>query len=885
VSRVDDLYKQLVLDTPATFDAADLAIRHFADLEAAYEEMTAAADKAAALEPIEGLWDDHTSGLREMARIDGLGLDRAESPMAHWAAKFEASRVDSAMEANRIDHETQAGIASTAKNDEKEYGDLVELYDRQIAEAGGAELTSLDEQITRLEVELANARGERAEFDEATAPLDLTISSEVEFAASRRSAQAFVEVDYERRKNEIDQRRADVQRRVWELEAEQKALIGERDSLRGRAGQVPQDWHEARLEAARAAGLPPDALPFVAELIDIAPAETDWRTAIEVTLRPVARLMLVDHAHLHRLSEAIEQFSWRTRISFEGVDPQPFTPLPLNPAMLSGKLVFKDSPFSAWIQGRVVAENMDALCVDGPRQLDGPGRRVTRSGQLRHGRRGAHGGRQRPIIGFDNKARLDTIKMSLNDLDTQIGPLQEQQEGLAGEAAQLLILRDAHQAVLGAKWADIDHEAIGDQIGRAQHRKASILEANGDLQRLESDRDTATGCRDSARKDRFGAEHTIDLLDEAHARLESRREALSGQVARLEATAQASTTEQGASLSARFADVASIAGYDPQDFTKSLARLVGLLRVDRDQAKRSMERASGALERVFAGFLQRWPDPNLGVSVESYPDFVRIRDEIISTGLHERRHEWVRRLTEWTGEDLVPLNGAFDTAVDNIADRLAPVNKILASLPFGAHRDSLRIDLCKISRDDQVAFRRELRELSSGATETPTVAQAEARFARIQAFIAQIREPEPGQKTDRLERLDVRRHIELSASVVQPDESIRAVFTSLGEKSGGETQELVAFIVGAALRFQLGDETNTWPRFAPVFLDEGFVKADSEFAGRGVNAWKGLGFQLIVAAPPDKVTALERHVDQILSVVKNDSGHARVYEHVEPVSR
>ncbi len=113
--------------------------------------------------------------------------------------------------------------------------------------------------------------------------------------------------------------------------------------------------------------------------------------------------------------------------------------------------------------------------------------------------------------------------------------------------------------------------------------------------------------------------------------------------------------------------------------------------------------------------------------------------------------------------------------------------------------------------------------------------------------------------------------------MVTADGTVRAEYTSLGEKSGGETQELVAFIVGSALRFQLGDETKARPRFAPVFLDEGFVKADSEFAGRGVRAWQGLGFQLIVAAPFDKVTALEPHVEQILAVTKNPStGHARI---------
>ena len=87
----------------------------------------------------------------------------------------------------------------------------------------------------------------------------------------------------------------------------------------------------------------------------------------------------------------------------------------------------------------------------------------------------------------------------------------------------------------------------------------------------------------------------------------------------------------------------------------------------------------------------------------------------------------------------------------------------------------------------------------------------------------------------------------------------------------------MAFIVGAALRYQLGDESRTRPRFAPVFLDEGFVKSDSEFAGRAVGAWQRLGFQLIIGAPLDKVTALEPHMDVILGVSKSASGYAFIH--------
>ncbi len=144
-----------------------------------------------------------------------------------------------------------------------------------------------------------------------------------------------------------------------------------------------------------------------------------------------------------------------------------------------------------------------------------------------------------------------------------------------------------------------------------------------------------------------------------------------------------------------------------------------------------------------------------------------------------------------------------------------------------------------------------------------------------------IRPPQPGTKTGTISRdtyLDVRKHVEITAVRVNTVGIEVATYASLGGKSGGETQELVAFIVGAALRYQLGDEDRARPRFAPVFLDEGFVKSDSEFAGRAVNAWKGLGFQLIVGAPLDKVTALDPDMDLMLTVTQSAKGYSHITE-------
>ncbi len=169
-------------------------------------------------------------------------------------------------------------------------------------------------------------------------------------------------------------------------------------------------------------------------------------------------------------------------------------------------------------------------------------------------------------------------------------------------------------------------------------------------------------------------------------------------------------------------------------------------------------------------------------------------------------------------------------SIEEIEDRLEPINAILRRLEFGAARDRLRIRLRRLTPAHVQVFMRDLRALSAGSSAELGDAELEKRFTELSRFMVQLRKPSQAgdagaAATDRDRLLDVRRHVEISAERYDHTTGeLRATYRTLGEKSGGESQELVAFIVGSALRFRLGDETRSRPRFAPVFLDEGFVE-------------------------------------------------------------
>ncbi|MDN5895998.1 MAG: hypothetical protein L0H93_18475, partial [Nocardioides sp.] len=646
-----------------------------------------------------------------------------------------------------------------------------------------------------------------------------------------------------------------------------------------RAGRVPARMHELRAEVARASGLGVDELPFVAELIDVAPDEKRWRTAIETVLGGVARLMLVPLERLDDFSAAIDWLHLRGRLTFEGVELDLPGSGPADPERIAGKLLFKDSSFSGWVQDHLGEPSRNALCVEKAPDLTGSGLRVTLAGQTRSGRRGTHGRNEtRNIIGFSNEDALAEIDQELASLEEELDKLDAEIRELERQASVQARCHTAYDAIGSARFDDLDVAGSDRRIADIGRRREEILSADNELQVLQAQIDELTAQLEETRKQRFGLEERQKQLAQAQEELVDSEDVVNDRLEAMDRHGNVVLSdEQDAALTADFAAAAAPA--DPEDlerFGENSQRLAERLREAVAEADAEIRRVNDELVAIFRMYKFQWDSPNLGTSADSYPDFAAILEEIRGTGLAGRRSEWRRRLTEWSGQDLVPLVGAMAASVEEIEDRLDPINTILRRLEFGGAGDRLRIRLRRLAPAHVQVFMKDLRALSAGATTELGEDELEKRFTELSRFMQQLRTSQDAGETttDRDRLLDVRRHVEISAERYDhATGELKATYRTLGEKSGGESQELVAFIVGSALRFRLGDEMRSRPRFAPVFLDEGFVKADSEFAGRAVHAWRGLGFQLIIGVPLDKVTGLEPHMDDLLAITKSSTTH------------
>jgi uncharacterized protein YPO0396 len=893
VRSVDELYKDMVLERPSTFAAADRAIEHFDDLDTAHSAMRTEEQKLELLAPIVDLHDRKVEASRRLAELDSYGVTATgDTPLRLWLLRTHLRLIEAAVVDNRAARASAADeLGATTSAERTLLSDLESAKESHRA-AGGSTLQSLALSLEQEHVVREDRLARRSVLQERLLPLiDATDAQAPDVEAALLSSEAYAVLQlharqwlagWQREQERIRRERDAVLRSQFPLSERQAELRRERASLENRAGRMPARMHELRAEVARASGIGEDELPFVAELVDVAPEEARWRTAIETVLGASARMMLVPLDRLDAFSSAIDGLRLRGRLTFEGVELDLPDLGPADPERVAGKLVFQDSPFSGWVQAHVGEASRNALCVEDADGLAGPGFRVTLAGQTRNGRRGTHGRNDaRSIIGFSSTDAIADVDAELADLEERLDRVGADLAQLDQRSRMLEQQRASYDAVATARFDDFDVDGSDRRIADLERRRADILGSDDGLQALEAQIAELAARLEEARRTRYALEQRQRELNVEHAELVDAEDDVKDRLQAIEETGTVVLDpEQDAALAADFAAAAAPA--DPDDlerFAETSHRLAQRLRDAVTDAEAEVRRVDEDLVQVFRVYKLQWDSPNLGTTAESYPDYARILDDIRGEGLAARRAEWRRRLTEWSGQDLVPLVGAMAASIEEIEDRLEPINAILRRLEFGASGDRLRIRLRRLAPAQVQAFMKDLRALSSGSTTDLGEEALEQRFADLSRFMQQLRKPSQvgeaaASLTDRDRLLDVRRHVEISAERYDHTTGeLRATYRTLGEKSGGESQELVAFIVGSALRFRLGDEMRSRPRFAPVFLDEGFVKADSEFAGRAVQAWRGLGFQLIVGVPLDKVTGLEPHMDELLAITKNSTTH------------
>ncbi|EHR61015.1 hypothetical protein SaccyDRAFT_2124 [Saccharomonospora cyanea NA-134] len=872
ITTVDALYKTMVLEEPSTLATADAVVQQFDELSEIRKRMIVARQQVKALTPIR----EHRRAIDEaeeqLRLIDAVGsFSEASSPAALW-------RHERRLDLLRAAERDLARRHRRAKEELRETNALVEATEAQcegaadtLRASGGDRLDTALRELRGVEQRLLDVERARKQLDRALDTLGTTVSTGEDFAALVETAHRSL-ADTEARRT-AQTRFAEAMAEKKQTEAELAELRAEHKAVKSRRGNIPTELHAARAAWAEAAGLTPDDLPFVGELIEVSTEFEPWREAFNLALGGFATRMLIDIGRLNAFREAINKVRTARRVQFEGVRTGLRDEVGLNAKTLPGRLDYRPSPFTAWLKSEL-ARRFDFVCVETPRLLAQYPKALTIDGQMSQGSRGAHGGHGRAnVLGFTNSrllADLDhRIGLARHRLDEAVAWVSRAEDELNSFEAR----RAAYRTLTELSWDQVDVESVQAERDRWNRVVDEVRAGNPKIDQLQRQVDELKErVRDLT--ERAGQQKkTVEVLGESW---EATVDEVDRAQSALDAAAETGTVvlpEHQEYLEALFDSVPDSAtpATELAEFDAAVKLATDRLVADRRSATETIGRSRKALEDTFSTFLERWPNPNLGTDPDaSYRDFDRVLTDLETSGLHELEAEWRDSLLKLSGNDLTGLDSELAAAVREIRDRIDPVNRILAELPFADDNHRLRIDPQESHSTVRARFRKELRDVRAFIDRAETDADRERAYHRMAKVIDRIRRTAP----DFADLVDVRNHVRISAEKRDLDGRHVAVYDHIGEKSGGESQELVAFIVGAALRYQLGDAGAERPRYAPIFLDEALIKADARLTGRAIGAWRGLGFQLIIGAPNDKHSAIEPHVDAEYLILKNSEGRS-----------
>ncbi|MBT2515346.1 ATP-binding protein [Arthrobacter sp. ISL-30] len=892
---VNTFFRDQVLDAPATLAAADDVVEEFSNLMSIRQRLEDVRQQRDQLAPVPGLNKEYAQSLLDANRLRELSGE-----------EFDAYRQQLAV---TVHVHTLARFKELAQAKAKELG-----AERAIRDSLAKELRQLESDynnrggnaISAIEQALENARvglrlrqqvEESARKSLAEAGLDLEWSAggweQAQEQAAARSAtlqddsEALKELRFEAFDAHATRKR--------ELAAAQQELV----SLKTRTSLLPPSSIENRAAIAAATGIPEERMPFGGELIDLVEGQEQWRPAAERALRSLATTLLVPGEHFTAVTRYLNDNMVRGALRAIDVSkPLPGGALAVEDVS-DGDLLTKldilttgtNAEAAAWIRERI-ALDFAYPCVEDPEELAGLDKGLSLGGVVKRNRHTVEKddrftGRQDYVLGFDNASKRELLAARVGELENELAKAaelaQSHEDSHQGMTRQLEALRRVAEDE--RSWEQVSTAAAAEELARIEQRLTDALAAQADLEPLRAKIEGVRERHQSSTGAAAVLQSEYKVLDQQLTAEDSLLEAARN---RLNQAPPSDSTV--AALEPYFEEFGEVSELHELDnlVNRVRTRLLAELHAAESRGQATAER----LTRIFEGFVREWGtgiSADHGTSIGAAGEFESRYHQIVNDGLPAQEAEFRQFFNQRTHESFSTLLHLLDEERRAITSRVLPLNGILSEVNF--HEGSyLELDIkqtlpatakqFKDAIQNALKARHARPSRVAGAAETDDDVELTNRYKSLETLVKRLGSQTPEDRRWRAEVLDVRGHL-----YIQCKEHREIVGAAAGEKggakktevfmhadtgsmSGGERQRFTAFIMAAALSYQLGIAEQGFTTYGTVMMDEAFVLASEEFAGAGIKALHEFGFQLLLAAP-ENVIDLSRHLGSVTEILRD----------------
>lgn len=855
IDSIDKVFRELVLDDRSAFDTAKAVVEEFGVLAGIRQELETARHQRDTLVPIERAWGQHVDVVvklderKQLLRV--LPIWFAERVRGLWQAQYERA------ESERCEHqarsetlEAQVAVAETAEQ---------AAHARYLA-LGGQDIENLTWLVARQRGDHEQCQ-RRADDYQAMARA-LGLSTEL-------TAGALDENHALATQRRVDaQDRFDTQKRAaWDMGAKQATLLAERERLgyeltaarRRPRSNIPDAQYTFRDALAHHLGLDADALPFVAELVEVQAAQHVWRGAIERAIGSERLRILIAP---ERLSAALAWVNGRdTGLHIRLIEAKASSETArfLDDGF-TRKLNYKSHPHREALKHLLAG--IDRHCVADVATLRRTPHAMTVEG-LMSGRSGYFDKHdQRPLhadwmTGFDNADRVAQLTRDLAIAVTHHEASEEARkraEAMADATAQDIGLLDHLQAVT---FQTIDVASAERTLAGLQDQLLALTAPESNAHRAE---EAWASAKDATRAVRALQQEALTAKATAQQSVE-----------RIEKALRQNRLHIGEGLTDDEREWAD-ERIDPPSFTDPTL-MADMERVTRERVERERDgfnQRRSEIERILIREMGKAKVADTGALAEvttelhdvpAFRERLRVLDE---EALPEKIHRFQQYLNQSSDQGVTQLLSEIANEVNGIIERIADLNTTLRRVDFQQGR-YLHLEPQRVEHDQLRTLRLAQQQLRSAQLKDDG---GESHYQALTRVVELLRDAADRRKAQgSLALLDPRYRLQFAVWVIdRSDGHIIEKRTGSQGGSGGEKEIIASYVLTASLSYALCPPNRPRPLFGTVVLDEAFSKSSHAVAGRIIRALAEFGLHPLFVTPNKELRLLRDHTRSAIVV-------------------
>ncbi|ALE93414.1 chromosome segregation protein SMC [Arthrobacter alpinus] len=857
---VNRFFRYEVLDIPGTLAAAKSAVEDFSHLRGIYRQLQDARGQRDALAPVPEL---HRK-LREFKANHARTAELKNVQLPLLRQQFQAELLAAKAVSLAGQHAEKAMQIEAATAAKETLSESLSSLEEHHANHGGRAIDGLEKDIRtakrELEERLRRETSVRDELD--AAGLDYNWSAQGLAAARLEAADG---VEHQQAETEAARTREyEAVAASINTKVDEKKLRAEIASYQRRGSNIDGRNAAARRAICATTGLDPALMPFAGELVDIASEHSSWRPATEKVLRSLATTLLVRDEDIKAVTGAINSLDDHGKLRWINIG----THIPAQsagPHDLVTKLEFQTSDAGDWLRAKITRD-FGFRCVESDSELHAHNRAISMAGTLKvnaatYERDTRSVSPSDYLLGFNNVEKIAQLEAQAAELAAayqSATALADQRshakDALTGRLEALLrVSRDQRP------FEELDSGSLSAALTSLQASLQATIESSATLAQIRASLTAAKAELEACVGKLAILQHDLSRIDSELTTAHSSGERLSGEAAQNPAADWARSEFDPYLLDTWPTSLDEL----EKVFTTATVDLGERLAT----VKERVFRTEAALSETFRAFAREFGpvvSASHGTGAEAVEAYEALHERILADGLPQRQVEFREYFNNRSYERFSDLLQLLEEERRGIEERILPLNQILEDVPF-EKGSRLRLEVKTAIPDEARSFRTELKEALGNAYTTASEETIASSYLQLERLVDALSDTSRQHWADTV--LDVRQHVTISCNEHRPNGEVELGLEP-GTLSGGEGQRFTSFIMGAALAYQLGIDTQGYSTYGTVMIDEAFIQANSEYAGAGINALQEFGFQLLLAAPEDKVD-LSKHLGSVTDIIKH----------------